>query len=56
MVSRAVYKRALQQTVEKVMASHRTDTDARFLVREGPRVTRLLQQLVEREQAREAAA
>lgn len=45
----------MQRTVEKVMTSHVEDRDAKFLVREGAKVTRLLQMHIEREQAKEAA-
>jgi len=38
----------VQKTVEKVMACHEEASDARFLIKDGPKVTKLLMQYVQR--------
>ena len=46
-ISRAVYKGAMQKTMDKVMRSHPDATDARFLIREGDKIRKLLTQYVD---------
>ena len=38
----------VQKTVEKVMACHQEATDAKFLIKDGHKITKLLMQYVER--------
>lgn len=38
----------MQKTVEKVMACHQDSLDARFLIKDGPKIHKLLMQYVER--------
>ncbi len=47
-IDRQVYKAAMQKTVEKVMHGHARSTDARFLIREGSKIQKLLMLYVER--------
>lgn len=46
-ISRPVYKRAMQKTVEKVMRSHLNDSTADFIIREGGKISALLRQYID---------
>lgn len=47
-IDKVVFKAAMQKTVEKVMGSHMNDSNARFLIKEGSRIHKLLMLYVEK--------
>ena len=47
-IDRVVFKAVMHKTVTKVMHSHRGSTDARFLIKEGPKIHKLLMHYVEK--------